>query len=234
MCQGWSCASLALQCGNVASGIFAKIFGSQAGRTSENRGGSGQRVARRSTGFNEFIKYISRQESLRILDLGATSAANITFMTGLGHNFHQEDLLRLSADKDLLVASDKGETAFDADKFLRDNLNFEREEFDAVMFWDIADYLPEPLIKPVIERVHVGMKPGSILLAFFHTKDAGPQEPFYRYHIASKEGVDMQPGESRKLQRVFANRHVENLFRDFASIKFFLGRDNLRDVLVIR
>ena len=44
----------------------------------------------------------------------------------------------------------------------------------------------------------------------------------------------MQPAVPFKLQRVFANRHVENLFRDFASIKFFLGRDNLRDVLVIR
>ncbi len=224
----------ALQCGNVASGIFGRLFGSQTGSAPEKRGGSGQRIARRSTGFNEFIKYISKEENLRILDLGATSAANITFMTGLGHNFHQEDLLRLSADKDLLVTDDKGGKVFDAERFLRDNLNFEREEFDAVMFWDLADYLPEPLVKPVIERVHVGMKPGSILLGFFHTKDAGPKEPFYRYHIASKEAVDMQPGEPFKLQRVFANRHVENLFRDFGSIKFFLGRDNLRDVLVIR
>jgi hypothetical protein len=227
-------ASLALQCGNVASGIFGRIFGSQAGSGPDKRAGSGQRIARRSTGFNEFIKYISKEEDLRILDLGATSPANITFMTGLGHKFHQEDLLRLSAEKDLLVSNGNGGTAFDADKFLRENLNFEREEFDAVMFWDLADYLPEPLVKPVIERVHVGMKPGSILLGYFHTKDAGPKEPFYRYHIASKEAVDMQPGESFKLQRVFTNRHVENLFRDFASIKFFLGRDNLRDVLVIR
>jgi hypothetical protein len=218
----------------VASGIFSKIFGFQAASAPETPRGLSQRVARRSTGFNEFIKYISKQENLRILDLGATSAANITFMTGLGHKFHQEDLLRLSADRDLLVPNADGGTAFDTDRFLRDNLNFEREEFDAVMFWDLADYLPEPLVKPVIERVHVGMKPGSILLGFFHTKDAGPQEPFYRYHIASKEGVDMQSGESFRLQRVFANRHVENLFRDFASIKFFLGRDNLRDVLVIR
>ncbi len=218
----------------MSSGIFGRLFGSQTGSTPEHPRGGGQRISRRSTGFNEFIKYISKEENLRILDLGATSAANITFMTGLGHNFHQEDLLRLSSDKDLLVSNGEGGTVFDTDRFLRDNLNFERQEFDAVMLWDVADYLPEPLVKPVIERIHVGMKPTSILLGYFHTKDAGPKEPFYRYHIASKEAVDMQPGESFKLQRVFANRHVENLFRDFASIKFFLGRDNLRDVLVIR
>jgi hypothetical protein len=36
------------------------------------------------------------------------------------------------------------------------------------------------------------------------------------------------------LQRVFNNRHIENLFRDFGSIKFFLSRDNVREVLVVR
>jgi len=215
-------------------GILDKIFGPQAGTGPGSLAPLGQRISRRSTGFNEFIKYIARQEALSTLDLGATSPANITFMIGLGHRFHQEDLLRLSADQDLIVSNGNGEKTFDSERFLRENLNFGREEFDAVMFWDLADYLPESLVKPVIERIHVGMKPGGILLAFFHTKDAGPQEPFYRYHIVSKEAVDMQPAPPFKLQRVFANRHIENLFRDFASIKFFLGRDNLRDVLVIR
>jgi len=37
-----------------------------------------------------------------------------------------------------------------------------------------------------------------------------------------------------QLQRVFNNRHIENLFHDFASIKFFLARDNVREVLVVR
>ena len=85
-----------------------------------------------------------------------------------------------------------------------------------------------------VERIHVGMKPGAILFSFFHTKDAGAQAPFYRYNIASKDTLEMQPATPYKLQRVFNNRHVENLFRDFNSIKFFLGRDNIREVLVIR
>ena len=37
-----------------------------------------------------------------------------------------------------------------------------------------------------------------------------------------------------KLQRIFNNRHIENLFKDFASRKFFLGRDNIREVLMVR
>ena len=44
----------------------------------------------------------------------------------------------------------------------------------------------------------------------------------------------LQPVHPFKLQRVFNNRHVENLFREYGSMKFFLGRDNIREVLVLR
>jgi hypothetical protein len=214
--------------------MFSKIFGSSSQHGLAGEAVSGERVLRRSTGFSEFLKWMAREEGLSVLDLGSTSPANITFFIGLGHRFHQEDLLRLSADKSLIVTNSTGEKTFDVDRFLDENLRFERQEFDAVMFWDLADYLPEPLVKPVIERIHVGMKPGAILFSFFHTKDAGAQAPFYRYNIASKDTLEMQPATPYKLQRVFNNRHVENLFRDFNSIKFFLGRDNIREVLVIR
>jgi hypothetical protein len=89
------------------------------------------------------------------------------------------------------------------------------------------------------------MKPGAMLIAFFHTREAGPDAPYYRYHITGNDILEMHAlnskAASRKgrsvnfaLQRVFNNRHIENLFRDFASIKFFLSRDNVREVLVVR
>jgi hypothetical protein len=94
------------------------------------------------------------------------------------------------------------------------------------------------------------MKPGSMLLAFFHTREAGPDAPCYRYHLAGPDMLEMHAlnpkRDQRKepvnaagnrpftLQRVFNNRHIENLFRDFGSIKFFLSRDNIREVLVVR
>ena len=218
----------------MAQGIFSKLFGGSGRQGADSDFVPGERVQRRSTGYNEFIKYISHEEGLKILDLGATSPANITFMTGLGHKFHQEDVLRAATDKSLLIPNAEGGSTVDVERFMNENLSFHREEFDAAMFWDLADYLPEPLVKPVIERLQVAMKPTGIMLAFFHTKDAGPQAPFYRYHIASKDTLELQPAQPFKLQRVFNNRHVENLFREYGSMKFFLGRDNIREVLVIR
>jgi hypothetical protein len=86
----------------------------------------------------------------------------------------------------------------------------------------------------LIDRLAAAMRPGGVLLAFFHTKDAGPDAPYYRYHIAGAESLELQRGPQFRLQRVFNNRHIENLFREFTSIKFFLARDNVREVLVVR
>ena len=115
-----------------------------------------------------------------------------------------------------------------------------------MLCWNLADYMEESLVKPTIDRMWSVMKPGALLLAFFHTRDAGSDSTCYRYHVTGSDMLEMQeiritiPGQpssekqSPRLQRVFNNRHVENLFRDFASIKFFLARDNIREVLVVR
>jgi len=218
----------------VAPGIFSKLFGGSSRQGVEDDAVPGEKVIRRSTGFGEFIRAISREQDLKVLDLGSTSPANITFMTGLGHRFHQGDLLRFAHDKSLVVPNGDAGTTLDVERFMRENLNFAREEFDAVMFWDLADFLPELLVAPVIERIHYAMKPSGIMLAFFHTKDNGPDAPFYRYNIVAKDTLELQPVRGFRLQRVYQNRQVENLFRDYASIKFFLGRDNIREMLIIR
>jgi hypothetical protein len=194
-----------------------------------------QRVTRRSTGLSELMRDVARQESLCILDLGPTSPTNISQLTGLGHKVYNEDLLSASIDAAYSTRDADGKPAVNTTKFIAENLTYERELFDAV-----ADYLHESLVKPVIERLHLVTKPGAVLMAFFHTRDAGPNAPYYRYHIVANDTLSLQPVTSRdnlplfRLQRIFNNRHIENLFRDYASLKFFLARDNVREVLIVR
>ena len=44
----------------------------------------------------------------------------------------------------------------------------------------------------------------------------------------------MQPRGQRKPAQYFNNRDLERLFQEFASVKFFLTRDSLREVIVRR
>jgi hypothetical protein len=205
-----------------------------------------QKLSRRSSGMGEISRILNSQEALCVLDMGSTSASNIRFFTGKGHKNYSEDLLRSSLDPALRIKDDAGNSVIDSKKFLDENLVYVNSQFDIVLCWNLPDYMEESLVKPTIDRLWSVMKPGAFLLAFFHTRDAGPDSTCYRYHVTDTDMLDMQevkfapPGrpatdkQSPKLQRVFNNRHIENLFRDFASIKFFLARDAIREVLVVR
>ncbi len=198
------------------------------------------RNSRRSIGFGEFMRSLQAdlkaagEGRLAILDLGSTSPANIAFFTELGLRVSTEDVLRASKDPDYMIRQEDGSEQFSPEKFLAENLSYPEAHFDAVLCWDITDYLPEPLVKPLVERIYSLLKPHATLLAFFHDKDPGPGSPTYRYHIAQPDTLEMEPRASLSLERVFNNRHVENLFASFTSRKFFLGRDNLREVIVVR
>jgi SAM-dependent methyltransferase len=192
------------------------------------------RTSRRSTGFVEFTRSLKAYDDLSVLDLGPTSSANITFLTGFGGRVHNEDILRASRDKSYLTRLADGSETLDPQKFFSENLDYPEKHFDAVLCWDIPDFLPEALVKPMVERIAKIVKPGGILLAFFHTKDAGPDSPYCRYHIVNGEMLELEPRPDFRLQRVFNNRHIENLFARFSSLKFFLSRDNLREVVAVR
>ena len=228
--------------GSVTLSFFKFFRSGSSGKDSQPRE-LPVRSRRHSTAFKEFMRSLGNQEELSFLDLGATSATNISLLTERGHKLRTEDLLGSSFEPEFYVPGEGGAKVLDVDAFLKENLQFRGQQFDAVFFWDIADYLPEALVKPVIERIFTAMKPGGMLLAFFHTKDAGPDAPYSRYHIVGDDALDLQPLMVRngtggaalvKLQRVFNNRHIENLFREYASLKFFLARDNMREVLVVR
>jgi SAM-dependent methyltransferase len=212
-----------------------------------------QRLTRRSSGLGELVRVLKPEEPLYVLDIGSTSAANIRYLTELGHKIYSEDLLDASTDPSLITKDEQGQTTLDSKKFLAENLVHPAARFDAVLCWNLADYMDESLVKPVVGRLWSMLKPGGVLLAFFHTREAGPDAPCFRYHIVGPDTLEMQHIEPRRevrrgptgalhtavgngfrLQRVFNNRHIETLFRDFASIKFFLTRDNIREVLVVR
>jgi SAM-dependent methyltransferase len=222
---------------------FMKLFRGSSGQPPSSA--PKQQMSRRSSGLGELARMLESQDPLCVLDLGATSANNIRFFTGRSHRIYSEDLLLASVDPSLRIKDEEGKLVIDTKRFLEENLAYSAAHFDVVFAWNLPDYMDEELVKPVIDRLWSTLKPGGMLLAFFHTRDAGPDAPCYRFHITGKDSLDMQeiklPPQSRghsssgfRLQRVFNNRHIENLFRDFASIKFFLARDNVREVLVVR
>jgi SAM-dependent methyltransferase len=232
---------------------FMKLFRSSSSEARAETPQAAQKLTRRSSGLGELARLWESETPLCVLDLGSTSPSNIRFFTERSHKIYSEDLLVASTEPNLVTKDEEGKVVLDSRKFLADNLVYPAAHFDVVLCWNLPDYLDESLVRPVMGRLWSVLKPGGMLLAFFHTKDAGPDSPCYRFHIVGKDTLEMQRivlrRETRRgptgavhtavtdgfrLQRVFNNRHIETLFRDFASIKFFLARDNVREVLVVR
>ncbi len=122
-----------------------------------------QRLTRRSSAMAELSRLFKSDDPLCVLDIGATSASNIRFFTEKGHRIYSQDLLEASTDPELVTKDEQGQLTLDSKKFLEDNLAYANGHFDIVFCWNLADYMDESLVKPVIARLWSVMKPGGML-----------------------------------------------------------------------
>jgi hypothetical protein len=199
-----------------------------------------ERVPRHSSGWGQLLERMRSEESLRILDIGATSSTNINFVTALGHSIYLANLVEDAARREWLIPQEDGTPArFDVERFLTTHLSFSGRGFDVVLFWDTADYLPEELLGPVLGRIHEVMAPGGQMLAMFHSPSSSAasgaaKTDFCRYHLTDRNQVEVQRAGDYPLINNYTNRQIENLFASFKGYHFFLGKDNLREVVVTR
>src|ERR1700722_2903749 len=202
--------------------------------SASTRGADAPRVPRHSSGWKDLLQYLRTEEALRILDIGPTSSTNINSTTSLGHSIYMANLVEEAAKPEWIIPGEAGEQpTYDVDRFLATNLNFSGPNFDVVILWDTADYLPEPLLAPVFSRIHQVMEPGGLMLAFFHAT-SDPGTVFCRYHLTDTEFVDMQRAGNYPLLHIYSNRKIENMLKEFSNYRFFLAKDNLREVIATR
>jgi hypothetical protein len=221
------------QIGENMRRLLRQVLGQEEACATPTVAGRSGPLLRSSKGLREFSNSIRSPEGLRILDLGAASQANINFLTGLGHRLCTEDLhrcLELFTSRTMVTADPETETG----RFFAENLRYEEGQFEGALCWDLLDFLPDSLVKPLIARLHAVLRPGGHVLAFFHSGQPGQVVPLCQYRITSAELLQMNERSQGKLRRSVNNRGIESLFREFASLKFFLTKDSLREVVIVR
>jgi methyltransferase family protein len=185
-------------------------------------------VTRHSHGLEQFFSYIKGESGLSILDLAGVNQANVSFITNLGHRIYSEDFLRS------LRLSGNGDGSSRVDAFLSQNLSHREATFDGILVWDVLEYLSAPLLSATVERLFRIVKPGSYLLAMFQAQEKAQAVPEYSFRIRDSKTLLVADRGPRKPEQVFNNRSLEKLFQEFDSLKFFLARDKLREVIVKR
>lgn len=172
---------------------------------------------------------------MAILDLAGASQSTVSFVTDFGHRLYSDDFVhQLDA---CFSGGDFYENQSDPRKvaqFLEGALTFDDGSFDGALVWDTLQFLSPSLLQTVIERLHRVLRPGSCLLAFFHSEEKTETIPTYSFRISDHRNIAMVERGRRRPAQFFNNRSLERLFQEFHSVKFFLTRDHLREVIVRR
>ncbi len=187
---------------------------------------------RPSRGLEEFFTYIRDQSGLTILDLGGATQQNVSFITNLGHRLYSEDFLQILSEtfgnEDVMEQSNPGRI----DYFLRQSLDYPEGHFDGVLVWDVLEYLAPAMLTAVVERLHAIVRPKSYMLAFFHSDDKLDAAPYYTFRIQETNTLQVAQHGTRRPAQLFNNRSLEKLFGRYESVKFFLTRERLREVII--
>ncbi len=186
---------------------------------------------RMSRGLEQFFGFFRDQAGLTVLDLGGAHQENINFVTNLGHRFYSEDFIRIFEETFAGEPADQSNPG-QIDFFLRQVLDYPDEHFDAVLAWDVLEYMSAPLLSATVDRLLRVMKPRGYLLAFFNSADRSESVPCYTFRIQDLRTLQVGESGRRPAPQLFNNRGLEKLFQKFESVKFFLTRESLREVIV--
>lgn len=196
---------------------------------------SGSLETRHSHGLDQFCATLEDRPGLSILDLAGASQATVSFLTNYGHRLYSDDFVhqldQCFGDGDFY---ENQTNPLIVGKFLETAFAFPEETFDGTLVWDTLQFLNAQLLQTVVQRLHRVLRPGACMLAFFHAEERVDTIPTYSYRIADHRTITLAPRGRRRPAQFFNNRSLEKLFQDFDSVKFFLTRDHLREVIIRR
>ena len=205
--------------------------------------GAATREVRLSNGLKEFLWLLDGIGRGHLLDLGPARQTTITFFIERGFKVYTEDLLatwknfldeeeqrvrKLAPDADRSDLTAEGR----ARRFLEATMLYPEDTFDAVLMWDIFDYLDAELMIKLTARITALMRDGGVIFAMFHAR-----KPvlFHRYRVLDGQNLELLPASCPfQPQRVFQNREISNLFCRYRTSKMFVGRDQIREGVFIK
>lgn len=208
-----------------------------------NRSPELQETTRISNGLKEFLWNLEGLGRGTLLDLGPAWQTTLSFFIERGFRVTSDDILRGWSDfirehesrsilplkeEDYLERTPEARTK----KFLEENLQYPVASFDALLLWDVLDYMEPIVAKLTVARLEEMLRPGGVVFAMFHSKKP---EGFQRYRVADTSRLQVLSAKPIcAAHKVYQNREIQGLFGNCRTIKTFIGRDQLRETLFLK
>src|SRR6202158_5776353 len=196
-----------------------------------------------SNGLKECLWNLDGLGRGTLLDLGPAWQTTLNFFIERGFRVSSEDILRgwknfVSEEETQLKQHSAAASHLErgpegrVERFLKTNLQYEPGAFDAILLWDVLDYLEPEMAKQTVAHLTALLRSGGVVFAMFHSKKP---EGFQRYRVADSSTLQViATPPLLPAQKVYQNREIQDMFARFRTMKSFVGRDQLRETLVTK
>jgi hypothetical protein len=196
-----------------------------------------------SNGLKEFLWQLQGIGRGTLLDVGPVFQSTVRFFVERGYKLYTEEVLVswrefLQAEEAAVRNRPAGAAApaeapgARADRFLQSNLIQPANSVDAILLWDLLDYLDADSVPPFLARISSLLRDGGALLAMFNTR---MPERFNRYRVLDEQNLEVLPSPLLvPPQHIYQNREIQLLFERFRTSKSFVSRDQFREGVFVK
>ena len=174
----------------------------------------------------QFLSLVFQRPAAELVDLGPVIGSNINFVSErIGCKIHVEDLYR-----DIDRHAREG-TLEQFGEFLGTRFPTRTRSADAVLCWDVFDYLAPPAAAVLADKVKRMLRPHGLMLAFFGAR-ASDDTRYTRYCIEDESHLRARYYPSACPRRwVLQNRDINFLFAGLEIHDSLLLKSGVREIL---
>lgn len=173
-----------------------------------------------------FLDLLFARPAAEVVDLGPVIGQNITFLgERVGCKIHVEDLF---SDIDRHVQSDKLDQL---PEFLGGRFSMPDSSIDAVLGWDVFDYLAPMAATALASELMRILRPGGVFLGFFGAR-ASDNPQYTKHFIEDETHLRFRFYPSACTRRwVLQNRDINIMFAGLEICETVLLKSGVREIL---
>jgi hypothetical protein len=179
-----------------------------------------------SQALSILLERLHTERKHHVLDLGAASGANVDFFSGFRCKIYVADLFRALSSEPISPAGADGAASALFERLLPYE---DGTRFDAIVAWDLFNYLKADVLSHLAGRLRGFCRRGTVMFALGWGRAEIPVEPV-RFRIGEDRRVtyDVSSPDTRACPR-YAPREMERLMPGFRISRSFLLRNGLQE-----